>query len=294
MENPRYPSTTARRRISLQYEEGHGPRKSGCCCGAARSPERRRPSKGPKSPCKLRVAHRSPHERTKLRIPPSSVDGEHYSSRSAISDAEAASSVQRHFLARHLHPDQRKAEQDLIRLILTSPFHEAHLHHVLHLADQLFFENTLRHRVHLEWSHSSQPSFRTDVVGTTDLRPDGNGSFQTRITLSKPLLQSTAYDQRLVLSALLHEAIHSYLFIRRGFAAKIDGGHTPGFMMISKLINDWVGDQEYLQLYNVEADLANFRTKRADQGWDRCKSAWGQDNGFRSTEAYSTPRSRQR
>ncbi|KAI9761293.1 MAG: hypothetical protein M4579_001083 [Chaenotheca gracillima] len=191
-----------------------------------------------------------------------------------VSDSEAAAAVESWFGSRRHNAVQRQAEHELSRLLVAPRFFETDIHDVLKYADELFFEERLKTNVSLEWSRDSQECFQTAFVGTTELRPVQRG-FETRIILSRPLLQSGQYDQRLVISAILHEAIHSYLFIRRGFEARADGGHTKGFCAISKIINDWVGDRIDLHLCQVEADLTKFLTLREYHGWDENSKAWG-------------------
>ncbi|KAI9806417.1 MAG: hypothetical protein M1833_003604 [Piccolia ochrophora] len=209
---------------------------------------------------------------------------DHPTSDRVPSDEEAAECVIRHFINRHLVPRQLRAEASLIRLVLSSPLCEARIEDVVHLADVVFFEDLLASKVEWHWSNPTQSRFRVDVLGTTEVRPDANGDFETRVTLSKPMLQNPAYGQRLVLSAIFHEMIHSYLFIRRGFEARCEGGHSQGFREIARLIDDWVGDERYLQLYLTKANLESFETRQAEHGWNQTTSAWGQDNGFESTK----------
>ncbi|KAI9682211.1 MAG: hypothetical protein M1817_000265 [Caeruleum heppii] len=178
-----------------------------------------------------------------------------------MSDWAAAETVRIHFRGRHNSPALSAAQRELIRVMGTYPLPSSQIGTVIHLADTLFFAGHLSSRVEWRWSSRSDPCFITSIVGRTELRhhaTPGHG-YQTRITLSKPILKSERYDQRLLFSAILHEAIHAYLFVQRGFAATEEGGHTQGFRRIAQLIDDWVGDQEFLQLYNVEASLEDFR-----------------------------------
>ncbi|KAI9779075.1 MAG: hypothetical protein M1839_007741 [Geoglossum umbratile] len=201
-----------------------------------------------------------------------------------MTDEQAAASVYNHFSQRNANPEQARAEQELSRLILSSPLMTSCLGEVVHWANILFFEEKLTvAKVDLQWSDPSDPRFDPQsggLIGTTELKPDHTGGFQTRIILSRQRLMSGTYDQRLVLSAILHECVHAYLFICRGFEAMEDGGHTKGFREIARLIDSWVdGDGSYLRLHSTEADLESFRTS-AGHGWNCGKAAWGQDNGF--------------
>ncbi|KAI9771133.1 MAG: hypothetical protein M1840_002484 [Geoglossum simile] len=201
-----------------------------------------------------------------------------------MTDEEAAASVYNHFSQRKADKEQARAEQELSRLILSSPLMTGCLGEVVHWANILFFEGKLTvAKVDLQWSDPSDLRFDPQsggLIGTTELKPDHTGGFQTRIILSRQRLMSGTYDQRLVLSAILHECVHAYLFICRGFEAMENGGHTDGFRNIARLIDSWVdGDGSYLRLHSTEADLESFRTS-AGHGWNCGRASWGQDNGF--------------
>jgi SprT-like family len=201
-----------------------------------------------------------------------------------MTDEEAAASVYNHFSQHNANKEQARAEQELSRLILSSPLMTGCLGEVVHWANILFFEGKLTvAKVDLQWSDPSDPRFDPQsggLIGTTELKPDHTGGFQTRIILSRQRLMSGTYDQRLVLSAILHECVHAYLFICRGFEAMENGGHTDGFRNIARLIDSWVdGDGSYLRLHSTEADLESFRTS-AGHGWNCSRASWGQDNGF--------------
>ena len=171
-------------------------------------------------------------------------------------DEEAAWRVTYKFNMRASNPRQMAAERELISLMGTYPFCEDQIRDVMNLADILFFEEKLRSKVQWRWADMADRR----AIGTTGLREVEPGEFMTQITLSRPVLQSDEYDQRLVLSTILHEAIHSYLFIWRGYVATLNGGHSEGFKEIAQLIDDWVGDQQFLQLHKMEAVLENFRS----------------------------------
>lgn len=212
--------------------------------------------------------------------PPSVIWPDRFATSTFISDEEAAKSVERYLRPSDSSRDRLHAEQELIRLILSSPFEERRLPEVLHYANIVFFDGWLTASVWpLRWRPSSQES--GDIIGTTELRRTRSGRFETRITLSTSILQNSAYSQRLVLSTLLHEAIHSYLFVRRGFAATENGGHSRGFRHIARLIDEWIGDETYLQLHRTEAILENFETK-SKCGWRMDTSTWGtEEHGFK-------------
>lgn len=125
-------------------------------------------------------------------------------------------------------------------------------------ADVLFFDGVLKGRVRWDWSHPSQPRYKTELIGTTALRPAQQGGYETLIVLSDPILNNPDYDRRLLLSAFLHELIHCYLFILCGFEARMKGGHTDGFHDIAGIIDKWVGPG-YLRLCNMKANLNHFR-----------------------------------
>jgi hypothetical protein len=134
---------------------------------------------------------------------------------------------------------------------------------ILTTADSVFFAGALSGRVQWEWS--SHDRYKTELIGTTALRrrSDRDG-FETLIVLSKPILQNPRYDRRLLLSAFLHELIHCYLFIKCGFEARMQGGHTNGFHIIARAIHDWVEEWHpgYLELCNMKANLNRFDKTR--------------------------------
>ena len=135
---------------------------------------------------------------------------------------------------------------------------------ILTTADSVFFAGALSGRVQWEWS--SQDRYQTELIGTTALRrcSDRDG-FETLVVLSAPILKNPKYDRRLLLSAFLHELIHCYLFIKCGFEARMQGGHTPGFHLIARAIHDWVEAWHpgYLELCNMKANLNHYDKTRA-------------------------------
>ncbi|EAA36014.1 hypothetical protein GE21DRAFT_1508 [Neurospora crassa] len=135
------------------------------------------------------------------------------------------------------------------------------LESIFSAANEIFFNGRLSQRVRWDWSDESSTRYDSRVIGTTALRrahPTTRG-FETLIVLSAPILKHSNYSRRLLISTFLHELIHSYLFICRGFRARECGGHTKGFLTIAKLVDDWAGPESALYLSEAEADLERFR-----------------------------------
>ncbi|PSS12738.1 hypothetical protein M430DRAFT_174621 [Amorphotheca resinae ATCC 22711] len=178
----------------------------------------------------------------------------------AYSDEEAARRVEIHF--KHLLPHGK--HERILRNLIESPFpiDEKALDSLLTAADWVFFCGVLSGRVRWEWSHPSQERYRTELIGTTAFRPAAQGGYETLIVLSDPILNHPDYDRRLLLSTFLHELVHCYLFIQCGFVAKLQGGHTDGFLTIASIIDKWAGNG-YLRLCNMKANLDHFRSDRA-------------------------------
>ncbi|KAK1777423.1 hypothetical protein QBC45DRAFT_330846 [Copromyces sp. CBS 386.78] len=135
------------------------------------------------------------------------------------------------------------------------------LESIFSAANEIFFNGRLSQRVRWDWSDESSTRYDSRVIGTTALRrahPTTRG-FETLIVLSAPILKHSKYSRRLLISTFLHELIHSYLFICRGFRARECGGHTKGFLTIAKLVDDWAGPESALYLSEAEADLERFR-----------------------------------
>lgn len=176
------------------------------------------------------------------------------------SDEHAASRVESHFRRRSPHGKQ---ERDLRYLIKSEEYiDDDALDRIRAAVDAVFFNGVLSGRVVWEWSHQSDERYKTELIGTTALRPDvARGGYETLIVLSKPILKDGLYDRRLVLSAFIHELIHCYLFILCGFDARKRGGHTKGFHTIAEIIDKWVG-VDNLRLCNMKANLNHFRLDR--------------------------------
>jgi hypothetical protein len=192
------------------------------------------------------------------------------------SDDDAARSVQYHFKQRPPHGYQERYLRNLIDS--TQPIDDLALHSILTAVDPVFFHGALAKRVIWEWSHQSDERYKTELIGTTALRPAGpeRDGYETLIVLSRPILQDRRYDRRLVISAFIHELIHCYLFIRCGFDAKTRGGHTKGFHDIASLIDKWVG-VDNLRLCNMKANLNHFRLNRGrarDLGREHMRDGW--------------------
>lgn len=175
------------------------------------------------------------------------------------SDERAARQVESHFKKRPPHSKQERYLRNLIDSV--EPIDDLALDSIRTAVDVVFFGGYLKKRVDWEWSHQSDERYQTELIGTTALRPvgpDERNGYETLIVLSKPILRDPKYDRRLVLSTFIHELIHCYLFIRCGFEAKEEGGHTKGFHGIASLIDRWVGIDN-LRLCNMKANLNHFR-----------------------------------
>lgn len=151
-----------------------------------------------------------------------------------------------------INPKNREAE---------FPIDEAALESIFSAANAIFFASRLSNRVTWDWSHESAPQYQSSVIGTTALRRCRKlGGYETLIVLSRPILMSSNFSRRLLISTFLHELIHSYLFVSCGFKAKESGGHTEGFHQIAAVIDRWAGP-EHLRLREMEADLESYRAE---------------------------------
>lgn len=178
-------------------------------------------------------------------------------------DEEAARKVEIHFKRLSPHDTDELLLWSLIRNLVktASPVSDMNLDEVLKLTDSVFFDGALAGRVRWEWSDPSQQRFETELIGTTALRPATKGGYETLIVLSEPILKHPDYDRRLLLSAFLHELVHCYLFIKCGFMARLNGGHTDGFHTIVNIIDTWAGSG-YLRLCDMKANLNHFLNHR--------------------------------
>lgn len=245
--------------------------------GPAHSPRPQQPS----YPAKNQPMRRSPHLRLRqdLRIEPTNalqslkydkpdrgswVSFNHewssgstrslWNYRTSISDEEAARQIERWFT-------KRRKPQLTVRIFRNlvarrDELDDNSLHDLLLAADKTIFGGRLSGRVCWEWS-KGQPEYEHELLGTTALRPASIGGFETLIVLSRPLLQDERFSRDLLLSAFLHELIHSYLFIRCGLDHAENDGHTEGFRKIAKLIDRHFGQQR-LHLCNMRANLDYF------------------------------------
>jgi hypothetical protein len=181
----------------------------------------------------------------------------HDCSSSSIGDEEAAKEIERLW---HMKRRKPLLTSRIFRnlVIRHDELDDNSLHDLLLAADKTIFGGKLSGRVQWEWSRG-QPEYEHDLLGTTALRlaDPSIGGFGTLIVLSRPLLQDEKYNRDLLLSAFLHELIHSYLFIRCGLKHAKDDGHTEGFRMIAELIDTYYGQQR-LHLCNMRANLNNF------------------------------------
>jgi hypothetical protein len=183
-------------------------------------------------------------------------------------DDVAALRVTKHFKARK---HKRRQHEDILRRIIkledpkdAGDIDDKSLSSIVTTCDTIFFGGTLAGRVQWEWS--SQDRYHSELIGTTALRKcNDRDGYETLIILSEPILRSSRYDRRLLLSAFIHELIHCYLFIRCGFTARNEGGHTKGWhdiaSIINKCINKWVGG-DYLSLCNMKANLKHFHNPK--------------------------------
>jgi hypothetical protein len=210
------------------------------------------------------------------------------SSSEATSDLEAANKAIQRFRQGRGN-EERKAAESMLRDLLDKPkLKVSELEDILWLCSQIFFDNSLSKKYNVYgWSRHDDPRFVdpitglvTPLVGTTDfiprpeLRSDGSYRCRTRITLSVPRLQTEEHDQRLAISAVIHESIHAYLFSLRGNAAREGSceGHSPGFQRLAAFIEEWIGTREF-RLWDTKADLAEFEAVDGG-GWDEEAKCW--------------------
>ncbi|KAM3067584.1 hypothetical protein ACMFMG_000101 [Clarireedia jacksonii] len=205
-------------------------------------------------------------------------------SMATISDADAAYLV----LHRRLPQNYEELSSKLLDLLLYAPLTDDRIYSIISLTSVLFFHSSLLGRVRWSWSSPSQPRYSSELLGTTALRSASFGGFETLIVLSHPILKNPCYDRRLLLSTLLHELVHCYLFVKCGFAAKEMGGHTTGFHAIVEELGDWVEcnggkSKGWLRLCGMRGNLEIFRKtgrERDGDGPDR-ERAWEQERGRR-------------
>ncbi|KAB8304321.1 hypothetical protein EYC80_003731 [Monilinia laxa] len=209
-----------------------------------------------------------------------------------LSDDQAAKLIEYQFSydppPAHLH-----LEVELRNLLLGAYLSDRAIDRIIYLIDTIFFHHSLRNRVRLSWSSPSQSRYSSELIGTTALRLASFGGFETLIVLSEPILRDPKYDRRLLLSALLHELVHCYLFVKCGFGAKEMGGHTDGFHRVVGVIDGWVErwiGRDWLRLCSMRANLEFFRAERSPPPVQR----WGPEIGdWREREDF-TVRERER
>ncbi|GAP88188.1 hypothetical protein SAMD00023353_1500340 [Rosellinia necatrix] len=136
---------------------------------------------------------------------------------------------------------------------------DAALEGIFSATNEIFFGGSLKGRVAWIWE-----DLPTNLIGTTAWRdaPNGNG-YETLIFLSRQILRNKKYNRRLLIATFIHELIHSYLFVKCGYHPDDCGGHTSGFKRIANLINNWVGEENLLQLHKMEAELSDFEIRTA-------------------------------
>lgn len=179
-----------------------------------------------------------------------------------LSDASALHRVRTHMSSfRRRFPDSK--HERILRSIIRprhphqeSPLDNDSLQSILSAANEVFFNGRLSQRVMWDWSAGGDDGGR---VGTTALRRASTRGYETLIVLSGPMLRGGGFSRRLLISTFLHELVHCYLFICCGFRAREEGGHTPGFREIVRLIDEWAGEESGLHLGSVVADLERFR-----------------------------------
>ncbi|KAI1740442.1 hypothetical protein F4680DRAFT_458736 [Xylaria scruposa] len=168
---------------------------------------------------------------------------------------------------------------------------------IFYAANEIFFGGSLKGRVTWAWGHLAG-----NIIGTTAWRgaPDGHG-YETLIILSRQFLQNKKYNRRLLISTFIHELIHSYLFVYCGYQPDDCGGHTSGFRKIANLINNWVGQENLLQLHKMEAELSDFEAETAtdsalprDHVSSGCQVQWRRDGSLGYVSLRPDLRSRDR
>lgn len=186
-----------------------------------------------------------------------------------VSDDEAASLV----LERRLPNNYQALSSKLLHLLLHAPLIDENIWSIIWLTSDLFFHSSLHHRVRWSWSSDEQPRYSSELLGTTALRSASFGGYETLIVLSEPILRSREYDRRLLVSTLLHELVHCYLFVKCGFGAKQMGGHTRGFHAIVEVLGEWVRREggvgkEWLRLCGMRGNLEAFRVRGREREWE--------------------------
>lgn len=171
-----------------------------------------------------------------------------------LTDEEASWRVERCFKKR-----QNQVPGRILRKLLNRELAlgQESLENIRFAADNVFFDGMLRGKVKWRWSREGEEGYENELLGSTTPQYSPETGIEARIVLSRPLLLSGRYSRDLLLSTFLHELVHCYLFICCGDQAQKDGGHTPGFQQIVKLINGWIGNSR-LRLCSMKADLDHF------------------------------------
>ncbi|KKA29959.1 hypothetical protein TD95_003786 [Thielaviopsis punctulata] len=199
-----------------------------------------------------------------------------------LTDAQAAQVVRDHLSMAHRKPNSQH-ERILRTLVFPRTraadfeLDDAALASIFSSANELFFAGRLQGRVAWDWSHTRSTQYHQNIIGTTAVRKRPaaiGGGLETLIILSQPILRDGGFNRRLLISTFLHEMIHCFLFVSCGMAAIKDGGHTPGFKEIARMIDSWAG-QKTLHLCEMEADLERFRDSPAPLVEDRHGSGRG-------------------
>ncbi|KAK5630650.1 hypothetical protein RRF57_006365 [Xylaria bambusicola] len=185
-------------------------------------------------------------------------DNAHHDAAAVLVEADMADYRRRRRLSQH----ERILKSIISPKALSVEFEidDEALQGIFYAANEIFFRGSLKGRV--TWTWDDLPA---NLIGTTAWRdaPDGYG-YETLIYLSRQILKNKKYNRRLLISTFIHELIHSYLFVYCGYHPDDCGGHTSGFKRIAKLINNWVGEENLLQLHKMEAELSDFEISAAD------------------------------
>ncbi|KAI1421379.1 hypothetical protein F5Y12DRAFT_33272 [Xylaria sp. FL1777] len=209
------------------------------------------------TPC-LDLRVRNEKEPASIVWPPETKDNDYHDAAAGLVEADMADYRRRRRLSQHerilktlINPKGLSAEFEI---------DDQALQGIFYAANEIFFRGSLKGRVTWKWE-----TLPTNLIGTTAWRdaPDGQG-YETRIYLSRQILKDKKYNRRLLISTFIHELIHSYLFVYCGYHPDDCGGHTSGFKRIANLINNWVGEENLLQLHKMEAELSDFEIRTTD------------------------------
>ncbi|KAI0872652.1 hypothetical protein GGS24DRAFT_430558 [Hypoxylon argillaceum] len=182
-------------------------------------------------------------------------DNAHHDAAASLVEADIADYRRRRRLSQH----ERILKSLISPKALGAEFEidDEALQGIFYAANEIFFRGSLKGRV--TWTWEDLP---TNLIGTTAWRdaPHSHG-YETLIFLSRQILKDRKYNRRLLISTFIHELIHSYLFVYCGYHPDDCGGHTSGFKRIANLINNWVGEEDLLQLHKMEAELSDFEIR---------------------------------